>query len=67
MNLRERKQLCRKAWENEYDYLQLGRIAKRGEGKYSFRHCERIPSQNVLPRRNFFGENEEQKQTFHRF
>ena len=28
MNLEEWKQLCRKAWENDYDYLQIGRFAK---------------------------------------
>ena len=38
-NLEERKQLCRKAWENDYDYLQLGRFAKIGEGRYTIRNC----------------------------
>ena len=30
MNLYEWKQLCRKAWENDYDYLQIDRFAKIG-------------------------------------
>ena len=32
MNLEERKQLCRKAWENDYEYLQTDRSAKIREG-----------------------------------
>ena len=31
MNLEEWKQLCRKAWEKEYDYLQIDRFVKKGE------------------------------------
>ena len=30
MNLVGWKQLCRKAWENEYEYLQIDRFAKIG-------------------------------------
>ena len=33
MSLPKWKQLCRKAWENDYDYLQIDRFAKIGEGK----------------------------------
>ena len=32
MNLEEWKQLCRKAWGNDYDYLQIDSFAKTGEG-----------------------------------
>ena len=32
MNLEEWKQLCRKAWENGYDYLQIDRFAKKRRG-----------------------------------
>ena len=32
MNLGEWKQLCHKVWENDYDYLQIDRFAKIGEG-----------------------------------
>ena len=35
MNLEEWKQLCRKAPENEYDYIQIDRFAKIGEGWYT--------------------------------
>ena len=38
MNLEEWKQLCRKAWENDYDYLQIDRFAKIGEGRYTIRN-----------------------------
>ena len=37
MNLDEWKQLCRKAWENDYDYLQIDRFAKIGNGRYTIR------------------------------
>ena len=39
MNLEEWKQLCRKAWENDYDYLQIDRFTKIGEVRYTIRNC----------------------------
>ena len=39
MNLEEWKQLFRKAWENDYDYLQIDRFAKIGNGRYTIRNC----------------------------
>ena len=42
MNLEEWEQLCRKAWENEYDYLQIARFAKIGEGRYTIRNCNKF-------------------------
>ena len=41
MNLEEWKQLCRKAWENDYDYLQIDRFAKIGNGRYTIRICNK--------------------------
>ena len=41
MNLEEWKQLCRKAWENDYDYLQIERFAKIGNGRYTIRNCNK--------------------------
>ena len=41
MNLDEWKQLCRKAWENDFDYLQIDRIAKIGNGRYTIRNCNK--------------------------
>ena len=42
MGLKEWKQLCRKAWEKEYDYLQTDRFAKIGEGsRYTIRNCKK--------------------------
>ena len=32
MNLEEWKELCRKSWENDYDYLQIDGFAKIGNG-----------------------------------
>ena len=41
MNREEWKQLCRKAWENDYDYLQTDRFAKTGKGSYTIRLCNK--------------------------
>ena len=41
MNLQEQKQFCRKAWENEYDFLQIDRFAKTGDGRYTIRNCSK--------------------------
>ena len=35
------RQLCRKASENEYDYLQMERNAEIGEGRYTIRNCKK--------------------------
>ena len=41
MNLEEWKQFCRKAWENDFDYFQIDRFAKIGEGRYTIRNCNK--------------------------
>ena len=41
MNLDERKQLCREAWENDYEYLQIDRFAKIGESRCTIRDCKK--------------------------
>ena len=41
MNLKGWEQLCRKAWENEYDYSQIDRFAKTGEGRYTITECNK--------------------------
>ena len=41
MNLEEWKQLCRKTWENDYEYLQTHRFAKIGQGRYTIRNCKK--------------------------
>ena len=41
MNLEEWKELCRKAWENDYVYLQIDRFAKVGKGRYTIRNCNK--------------------------
>ena len=35
LSLEEWKHLCRKAWENDYENLQMNRFAKKGEGGYT--------------------------------
>ena len=49
MNLDEWKQLCRKAWENEYDYLQIDRFAKIGEVRYTIRNCNKTTYTECTP------------------
>ena len=39
MNLEEWKPLCRKAWENDYEYSEIDRFAKIGDGRYTIRNC----------------------------
>ena len=41
MNLEEWKQLCRKTWENDYDYLEIYRFAKIGDGRFTIRNCNK--------------------------
>ena len=41
MNLEEWKPLCREAWENDYDYLRTERFAKKGEGRYTIKNCNK--------------------------
>ena len=54
MNLDEWKQLCRKAWANEYDYLQIDRFAKIGEGRYTTRSCNKNTYIECTPERKPF-------------
>ena len=49
MNLYEWKQLCRKAWENDYDYLQTDRFAKIGEGMYTISNCNKTTYLECTP------------------
>ena len=44
MKLEDWKQLCRKVWENGYDYSQRDRFAKIGEGRYTIRNCNKTTS-----------------------
>ena len=54
MNLGEWKELCRKAWENDYNYLQIDRFAKIEEGRYTIRISKKKVIWNVHLKRNFF-------------
>ena len=42
MKLKEWKQLCLKAWENDYDQLQIDRFAKIGESRYTIRNVIKL-------------------------
>ena len=54
MNLEEWKQLCRKAWENDYDYLQIDRFTKIGEGRYTIRNCKKNTYNECTPETKSF-------------
>ena len=41
MDLHEWKQPCREAWENEYDYIQIDKVAKIREGIYTIRNYKK--------------------------
>ena len=49
MNLEEWKELCRKAWENDYDYLQINRFAKIGKGRYTIGNCNKSTYTECTP------------------
>ena len=40
-NLKNWKQLCRKAWEHDYEFLPIDRFAKIGEGIYTISICNK--------------------------
>ena len=48
MTLEEKKQLCRKAWENDYDYLQIDRFAKLERDRY-IRNCNKNTYLEAIP------------------
>ena len=41
MKYYENTEMCRKAWENDYDYLQTDRFARIGEGRYTISNCNK--------------------------
>ena len=49
MNLEEWKQLCRKVWENDYEFLQMDRFAKIGEGRDTIRNCNKNTCIECIP------------------
>ena len=54
MSLEEWKKLFRKAWENDYEYLQIDRFVKIREGRYTIRNCEKITFTECIPETNPF-------------
>ena len=49
MKLREWKQLCRKARENDYDYIQIHSLAKIREGRCTIRNCIKTTYRECTP------------------
>ena len=54
MNLEESKQLCRMAWENDYDYLQKDIFAKIGNGGYTIINCNKNKYTECTPETKHF-------------
>ena len=54
MNLEEWKKLCRKAWENDYDDLQLDRFTEIGKGMYTIRICNKNTYIEGIPETKHF-------------
>ena len=55
MSLEAWKQLCRKTWENEYEYLKIDRFGKIAQGRYTVRNCKKkLRIQSVLRRQILF-------------
>ena len=51
VNLQEWKFLCRKAWDVDYDYIQVDRFAKIGEVRYTIRNCNKTTFIKCTPER----------------
>ena len=74
MNLKERNSLPRKAWENDYNYLQIDGFAKIGEGRCTIRNCNKItfiectpetkPFQFFVNKYDIFNKNKEELETW---
>ena len=54
MNIEEWNSLCRKAWENDFDYLQIDRFAKIGQGRYTIRNCNKSTCIECTPETKLF-------------
>ena len=54
MNIEEWKQLCRKAWENDYDYLLIDRFAKIEKAGILLKIVIKMNILNVLLRQSLF-------------
>ena len=39
MSYDEWKEICGKAWENDFNYLQIDRMKKKSEGRYTIRNA----------------------------
>ena len=49
MNLQERKQQCRTAWQNEYAFLKKDSFAKIAGGNYTIGNCNKTTYIEGIP------------------
>ena len=54
MSLHGWKEFCRKAWENEYDFLRIHSFAEIGEGRYIMRKCNKTSFIERTPEKKTF-------------
>ena len=54
MHLDEWKQLCREAWQKDYDSLQIDRFAKIGQDRYTVRNCNKNTYKKAIPETKLF-------------
>ena len=54
MNLEEWNQLCRKAWENDYEDSKIDRFTKIGDRRSTIRNCNEISYTECTPETKLF-------------
>ena len=54
MNYDEFKDLCRKSWDEDYNYLYIDRSKKRGQGKYFICNESKKAYMEAIPERKPF-------------
>ena len=54
MKLQDWKQLCRRAWQNDYDYLRIDSFAEIGEARYTIRNCNKTSFIEVISEKKTF-------------
>ena len=54
MKLQEWRELCRKAWENDYDFLQIDTFTEIGDSRYTIRKSNKTTFIDCTPDRKPF-------------
>ena len=54
MNYDEWKELCKMAWEEKYNYLQIDRLKEPNEGRYTIRNANSNDIALIFPQTDPF-------------